>query len=97
MRCFNVTEPELDSIGLLNIISTVAFSLAGASLGFIIDFKKDVMLADKLNEQSQTINMVIDWGGVPVVVILVGIGIAAYWKRGSIVKKIKLESQSSVT
>lgn len=95
MRCFNVTEPELDSIGIMNLVTTGSFSIAAAVLGFCIDFKKDVMFAENLTPQAEAINVAINWADLPFVVALAAIGLWALRKRGTIIEKIKNESSSA--
>lgn len=48
MRCYSITDSELQQISLANIGITVFFSLGSAMFAFWIDIFKDTMLANRI-------------------------------------------------
>lgn len=92
MRCFSITESELQQISLANIGITASFSFGSALLAFYLDIFKDTVLATEVPAQAQTVI-----GYVQPVLFGLGLGfwilaaVLMYWRR-NMVKLIRDES-----
>lgn len=92
MRCYSVTESELQQINLANIGITASFSFGSALLAFYLDVFKDTVLAESISEQAEAVI-----GYVQPVLLAFGVGFWAFaglllWWRRNFIKLIKDES-----
>ncbi|MEN6559273.1 MAG: hypothetical protein ABFD52_00675 [Acidobacteriota bacterium] len=93
VKCFGVTEEELDHLSLLNTLSTIFFSLASGSLFFSISLLLE--LFKRTTQDPATRELVFTVSPFTGVVGLAFLGIAIYTlkKRGSAVTRIKEQSE----
>jgi hypothetical protein len=94
MKCFNITEVEIDTLGLTHWISAICFSVGTALLTFCIDTTKDLLIAGSpVTPNAIGLRFSIYNFGFPGALIFFGIGILAmiYW--GSNIRRIKRESE----
>ena len=92
MRCYSVTESELQQINLANIGITAAFSFGSALLAFYLDVFKDTVLAESIPDQAAAVI-----GYVQPVLLTLGLGSWAFagvllWWRRNMIRLIKDES-----
>jgi hypothetical protein len=92
MRCYSVTESELQQINLANIGITASFSFGSALLAFYLDVFKDTVLATEVPAEAQAVI-----GYVQPVLLFLGAGFWIFagvllWWRRNMVKLIKDES-----
>jgi len=93
VKCFGVTEEELDHLSFLNTLSTIFFSLASGVLLF--SFSLILELFKRTTQDPATRELVFTVSPITGVLGLAFLGIAIYTliKRGSAVKRIKEESE----
>ncbi len=94
IKGYNFTESDLDTITLSNIVSGVAFSLAAGVATFCVDINKDILIADQVSQTGLAIQFTINWIGIPIAIALAVVGIVAQWKRGSVITRVKSESEN---
>ena len=94
LKAYNFTESDLDTISVTNTVTAVSFAVASAVLSFCIDLNKDVMFAGATNNSVQALQWTVNWLGIPVAIVCAAIGLAAWAKRGSVIKRVKDESQN---
>ena len=93
VKCYGVTEDELDHLSLLNTLSTIFFSLASGCLFFSINLILE--LFKRTTQDPATRELVFTVSPVTGVVGLVFLCTAIYTlvKRGSTITRIKEESE----
>lgn len=95
LKSYNFTDSDLDTIGLTNVISNVALSVAAAVATFCLNLNVAVMMAgDGAPPASVALQWTINWLGVPIAIIVAGVGIMALVKRGSVISRVKRDSES---
>lgn len=95
MRCYSVTESELQQINLANISISASFLFGSTLLAFYLDIFKDTVLATEVPLQAQT---VISYARPILIALGIGFwvfaGVFLFWRR-NLVKLIKDESTKS--
>ena|GEM_PF-6263333 len=95
MRCYTITESELQQINLANIGVTAIASIGTAFLAFWLDVFKDTLLADNVPDSAQVIINYVQ----PILLFLGlafwGFAIAVLWWRRGLIKTIKEESTNT--
>jgi len=95
MKSYNFTESDLDTIALANVVSGVAFSFAAGLATFCVDINKDILLAvEQVSPVGTALQLTVNWVGIPLVLVLVAVGIAAQVKRGNVIGRVKRESEN---
>lgn len=94
IKAYNFTESDLDTISLTNTVTGVSFAIATGILTFCIDFNKDVLFTPTATNAVQSLQFTINWLGVPVAVACGVVGIMAWLKRGTVITRVKNESQN---
>jgi hypothetical protein len=94
MKSYNFTESDLDTIGLANIVTATSFAVASGILTFCIDLNKDVLFAPNAPVAAQSLQWTVNWLGIPVAAAFIIVGIAAMIKRGSVITRVKSESEN---
>lgn len=93
MKSYNITDVEIDSLGLAQGISAVCFAIGTGFLTTCIDIKKDVMLSAQATPVSIALDFSVMTFGFPVAVVFYLVGIATFLYTNSVVKRIKRESE----
>ena len=92
MRCYTITESELQQINLANIGVTANASIGTALLAFWLDVFKDTLLADNVPDSAQVVIHYVQ----PILLFLGlafwGFAIAVLWWRRGLIDTIKKES-----
>lgn len=92
MKCYVVTDSELNSLSLANGLMVVFFSLASAFAGFGVDISKDLLLTPEATTDAKALADMARTVCFGFAAAFAGAGVWAYtWKRGSL-RLIKKES-----
>lgn len=92
MKCYAVTEMELNNLGFASLVSTI-FSTAGAVLlGLAIDLFKDVQIDGKTGSGAQAAESL--QGPLFVgAVICFAVAVLMLWRRRNMIELIRKESK----
>ncbi len=93
MKSYNITDVEIDTLGLTHWISAVFFSVGTGILSFCFEIKKDLMLIDAKTAPGIALDFSVNNFGYPIAVVFYILGAIAmiYW--GTNIRRIKRESE----
>lgn len=92
MRQFVVTEAELDQISLLNTLTSAFFSMASGSFLFAIGLWTSATMQGTISEKGTVLLQFGGIAGAVLALLFAVIGSLAWWKRKSIVDKLKRQA-----
>ena len=97
MRCYQIFDSELKSLGLTTAIVTVCFSMGTACLTTALNLSRDIVLSGKMTEGAAALDAAMKPACYVLAVIFFIAGAAALWWRHDLISLIKSESGESAT
>jgi len=93
MKCYNITDVEIDTLGLAQGLSAFFFSVGTGLLTFCFEVTKDLMLVGGKNVETLALHFSVNHFGFPVAIGFYLLGGATFFFVGSTVRRIKRESE----
>ena len=94
MKIYKFTDSDLDAIWLANVIATPTIAVGAAILMISFDVNKDLLLLEQMTPNALSLQFVANWIAIPVAAVFLVVGSLAFFRRGSIIRRVKKESRS---
>ena len=94
MKIYKFTDSDLEAIGLANLVGTPAIAIGVAFLMISFDVNKDLLLLEQMTQNALSLQFIANWIAIPVAAVSLVVGLLAFFKRGSIIRRVKKESRS---
>jgi hypothetical protein len=92
MKCYSITESEIQQIGLANIGSTAAVAIGSALFAFGADIFKSAVLGDPIPRQVEALAQSIQWLTLGGGVFFYAVAIVIWLWRRTLLRTIRQES-----
>lgn len=94
MKGYNITDVELDVLGMMHWLAVAFFTVSGSLFTLCIEITKDLLLIQgQKNDMALALEFSVYHFGFPLAVVFFILGCLTFLKRGSIIKRIKDESE----
>ena len=92
MRCYQIFDTELKSLGLTTAIVTVCFSLGSVCVTTALNISRDIVLSGQVNEGAKALDAAMKPASYFFAFVFFAAGLAALWWRHDLITTIKNQS-----